>query len=161
MYCKKCGGKLKEDALFCTKCGQKIDEDDIVNRASTNQNKVGLKKFFQRNKESIKALIIIVVVIGGVVLFGNTVSQKTGEAAMDSSAHARVVTALYGYDANIKYTMEKEKKGNKIIVTYYANDTYTKIKYGNELLVITYDKRYNIKNVEGNEVLKRKVDESY
>lgn len=161
MYCKKCGSKLKEDALFCTNCGQKIDEVDVKNRINTNKKQIQPENFFQRNKELIKALIIIAVVIGGIVILGNLISQGVGESADAGRAGTRVVTALYTYDGNIKYTVEKEKKGNKIIVTYYADDAYTRRKYGNELLVITYDKKYNIKNVEGNEILKRKVNESY
>lgn len=35
MYCRKCGNKLEDDALFCPECGTKVDRegmDQDVNR---------------------------------------------------------------------------------------------------------------------------------
>ena len=27
MYCRKCGNKLEDDALFCPECGTKVDRE--------------------------------------------------------------------------------------------------------------------------------------
>lgn len=29
MYCRKCGNKLEDDALFCPECGTKVDREGM------------------------------------------------------------------------------------------------------------------------------------
>lgn len=111
-------------------------------------------------KTIVIALTIIAALIGGFVIMANNNSQRLADSAKARSASTKVYYALLKYDGSITCTTEKEKKGNKIIVTYYADDSYTRGKYGSKLLVITYDKNYKVKNVEGNEILKKVAESS-
>lgn len=55
MYCRKCGNKLEDDALFCPECGTKVDREGMnqdVNsnadaphyqNAASGQNNMGLE----------------------------------------------------------------------------------------------------------------------
>ena len=36
MYCRKCGNKLEDDALFCPECGTKVDREGMNQDVNSN-----------------------------------------------------------------------------------------------------------------------------
>ncbi len=36
MYCRKCGNKLEDDALFCPECGTKVDREGMDQDVNSN-----------------------------------------------------------------------------------------------------------------------------
>ena len=52
MYCKECGSKLPDDALFCDECGAKTQGDNINNSTNSTSNSTNSSSFNQNYSSS-------------------------------------------------------------------------------------------------------------
>lgn len=89
-YCKNCGEKLKEDAVFCANCGEKVP-----------------KKFNFTKKHAILIAIVIIVlaiVISGTLIFNQTQTVKVDnvEFELPSDYSSEPLRTDVNYDGNIK-----------------------------------------------------------
>lgn len=101
MYCKNCGNKVEDDAVFCTKCGAKLNLQDT--EASVH------KKTIQKNAKVSKRIIVIgVLIIGFICLIVGIRKINTPDSAREVAV------------TSIKYLMEgKISKYYKLLATPY------------------------------------------
>lgn len=64
MYCKYCGNKLDNNAIFCVKCGKKIEDAENVNETLTDTAKIEHK---EKKSGKIVAIVVIAVVFIGII----------------------------------------------------------------------------------------------
>lgn len=82
MYCKNCGNKVDDDAVFCTKCGIKFSQKNAKNI------KINTKKFKASKKIIlivVLALVIILLMLTGIKRIGTTGSAR--EVAVTSTKY--------------------------------------------------------------------------
>lgn len=84
MYCKNCGTRLAEDAVFCGKCGTKLKEQPTPvpqysqSRPQPQQfaasNQQGHSAAAQGNSSSVLSVLLAILILGGIaVFFYNTI----------------------------------------------------------------------------------------
>lgn len=63
MYCRKCGTKLPDDALYCINCGAKVAENTNIDNKNVNNNNMNEGDSKSNNAIYIIALIVIVIIM--------------------------------------------------------------------------------------------------
>ena len=63
MYCRKCGVKLPDDALYCINCGAKVAETTNVDNKNVNNNNMNEGDSKSNNAIYIIALIVIAIIM--------------------------------------------------------------------------------------------------
>lgn len=128
MYCKECGTKNKEEAIFCEECGKKIKEK------KTKQER---KKVSKKNKLIIEIVVVIIIFLGlsftalSYMMSPKKIAERYMEALVNQD-----INKLYSYleiDGDktfiTKEIYQELLEKNKII-----NYKITDIEYGNNKL---------------------------
>ena len=86
MYCKRCGTKNKDDALFCANCGQKLKEipvqkpePELEPKEINHPEPEPTKKPVPKNW--IIAIICVIVVVAGIIGYQYSKSKNKKESA--------------------------------------------------------------------------------
>lgn len=128
MYCKECGTKNKEEAIFCEECGKKLKEK------KTKQER---KKVSKKSKLIIEIVVVIIIFLGlsFTILSYMMSPKKIAERYMDALVN-QDINKLYSYleiDGDktfiTKEIYQELLEKNKII-----NYKVTDIEYGNNKL---------------------------
>ena len=145
--CPKCGKELPDDAKFCMDCGYTIDD------SGTSKSNIF------SNGTIFIVLIVIVLVIGGIVIFssglGTNNNSNADDLAQNQHAVSLTITDVSGwdskYDGKHSYSLYTEAIFNKVpddkkgynIKTRYYDSNGTEIGHETETLDnIYYDSEY-------------------
>lgn len=63
MFCKKCGAKIDDDALFCFKCGEKTKTATAEKEPNVNKNITTGKQQEQKGSKALNIFVILLLVI--------------------------------------------------------------------------------------------------
>lgn len=99
MYCKYCGSKINDTAIFCAECGKKIKKKSAINQDIVSKSNLQNNSDNNHKKKKIIGLAVLcIAIIGiGVLIFGGRSYKKVIDVYVKSSmsGKAKDVEKMY------------------------------------------------------------------
>lgn len=123
MYCKYCGSKINDTAVFCAECGKKIKKKSAINQDIVSKSNLQNNSDNNHKKKKIIGLAVLcIAIIGiGVLIFGGRSYKKVIDVYVKSSmsGKAKDVEKMYKLlpeevqDATLQSYMENYSGGKE------------------------------------------------
>lgn len=123
MYCKYCGRKINDKAIFCAECGKKVKKKSTINQDIISKSNLLNNSNNNRKKKKIIGLAVLcITIIGiGMLVFGGRSYKKVIDVCVKSSmsGKAKGVEKMYKLlpeevqDATLQYYMENYSGGKE------------------------------------------------
>lgn len=99
MYCKYCGSKISDTAVFCAECGKKVKKKSAINQDIASKSNLRNNSNNNRKKKKIIGLAVLcIAIIGiGVLIFGGRSYKKVIDVYVKSSmsGKAKSIEKMY------------------------------------------------------------------
>lgn len=123
MYCKYCGSKINDTAVFCAECGKKIKKKSAINQDIVSKSNLQNNSDNNHKKKKIIGLAVLcIAIIGiGVLIFGGRSYKKVIDVYVKASmsGKAKDVEKMYKLlpeevqDATLQSYMENYSGGKE------------------------------------------------
>lgn len=119
MYCKYCGRKINDKAIFCAECGKKVKKKSTINQDIISKSNLLNNR---KKKKIIGLAVLCITIIGiGMLVFGGRSYKKVIDVCVKSSmsGKAKGVEKMYKLlpeevqDATLQYYMENYSGGKE------------------------------------------------
>lgn len=173
MFCKKCGKKISDDAVFCSFCGAKqdvhnydsevsgvekvpnakmceegeqepIDTPVVVGSIETNQNSVAKKRKLPKILIAVMCIVVVIIIVIVLVVKSHNDKQNAFSIGVSSSDYTYIFDDSDGTNVISTITSKYDLKEFSIKITYDAEKG----------LLNYYEEVYNIGEVKAGEQIK-------